>query len=79
MVEDVLGTMKTVPVDAALLDEASALGVDVPTLVEVELKRRIIQEKRWREWREENREAIESYNREIERRGPAGAEYERYD
>jgi antitoxin CcdA len=60
--------------DAAVVAEARAAGLNLSRTVEAllaeELRRR-----RWAAWREENKAAIEAYNRHIARDGIAGEEF----
>ncbi len=55
-------------IDAALLDEARALGVNLSRVLEESLRLRLAQEKRSR-WLSENAEAIAAHNERIERKG----------
>jgi antitoxin CcdA len=57
-----------VSVDAALLAEAKALGLNLSRTLEDEL-RRMVHDEKVRRFKEESREAIESYNRFIEENG----------
>jgi antitoxin CcdA len=57
-----------VSVDAALLAEAKSLGLNLSQTLEDELRRKVHDEK-VRRFKEESREAIESYNRFIEENG----------
>jgi antitoxin CcdA len=52
-------------IDAALLDQAQALGLDLSVALEAEIVRAVGRAK----WQEENREAIEAHNRRVERFG----------
>ena len=60
--------------DAALIDEARAAGLNLSRTVEAlladEMKRR-----RWAAWQAANKDAIEAYNRLVERHGIAGEEF----
>lgn len=57
-----------VTVDAALLDEAKRLRVDLSQVLEESLRERIAQA-RQAKWLKENADAIEEYNAHIERHG----------
>ena len=63
--------------DAALLDEARALGVNISRSAEEGLAAAVKAE-RGRRWREENREAFEEYNRYIEENGIPLAQYRKF-
>ncbi|MEJ0013381.1 MAG: type II toxin-antitoxin system CcdA family antitoxin [Bauldia sp.] len=56
-------------VDSALLREARKLGVDVEREVELGLRQSIDKRKRQLAWQEENRQAIDAWNKEIEKNG----------
>lgn len=56
-------------VDPKLLAEAESLGLDVRSELEAALRQRIDKRKRELAWQRENRDAIEAWNREIERNG----------
>ena len=55
-------------VDAALLGEAKAAGTNLSALLERALNG-VLKEQRWQKWRDENRAAIESMNRYVEKNG----------
>jgi antitoxin CcdA len=55
-------------VDAEILDHARKMGLNLSHEFERCLKERTKAE-RWAKWQEENQEAIDAYNRRIERRG----------
>jgi antitoxin CcdA len=55
-------------VDAELLDKARALNVNLSQALDREL-RRIVREAEAAAWLEENREAIEAYNRRVDEQG----------
>lgn len=55
-------------VDGALLDEARAAGTNVSAVLESALEKELA-ERRLQKWRDENREAIEDYNRFIDENG----------
>ncbi len=57
-----------VTVDAEILAEAKAMGINLSQTLEDELRKQVKQEK-IRRWSEENKEAIESHNRFIEKHG----------
>ncbi len=73
-----MGEMKSVPVDGELLREAEALGVDAAALLETQLRRQVETARRARQWAEENRSFIDSYNRYIDDNGTVGEEYRQY-
>ena len=54
--------------DAELLDEAKSYGINLSRTFQEALEAKVKAE-RARRWLEENREAIESYNRHIEEHG----------
>jgi post-segregation antitoxin (ccd killing protein) len=62
-------TIDALRIDPALVAEASALGMDVTRELESALRVRIEKKKRENAWREENREAIQEWNRELEQNG----------
>lgn len=51
-------------IDVSLVEEAKARGVNLSALLE-----KALAEDRARRWLEDNREAIEAYNRDVEERG----------
>ena len=55
-------------VDAELLAEAKASGVNLSSVLETALKEQLKQQ-RWQKWREDNRAAIEASNAQLERDG----------
>lgn len=57
-----------VTIDAALVEEAKALGLNLSQLAEEALRKAVSEEKS-RLWKIENREALESLNRYIEEHG----------
>jgi len=57
-----------VSIDAAILSEAKAMGINLSQTLEEELRKRVKEEK-IRRWSEDNKEAIESHNRFIEEHG----------
>ena len=73
-----MGEPRPVLIDGALLAEAEALGLEVRSLVEEELRRLIEKRRTADNWAEQNRGFVESYNRHIDRHGPTGDEYRRY-
>jgi antitoxin CcdA len=73
-----MGEPKPVLVDGALVEEAEALGLEVRSLIEGELRRRIEKRRMADNWAEQNKEFVESYNRHIDENGPAGDEHRRY-
>jgi antitoxin CcdA len=56
-------------VDPKLISEAESLGIDVKQELASHLRARIDTRKREIAWREENREAIQSWNEWTERNG----------
>ena len=64
--------------DAALVAEAEALDVDVSRELESYLRRLVEKRRIARAWEEEHREAIEEFNRYIEKYGTIGEQYRRY-
>ncbi|HWD27747.1 MAG TPA: type II toxin-antitoxin system CcdA family antitoxin [Rhizomicrobium sp.] len=67
-----------VSVDAELLKIAKEIGVNISKVAEDAL-RKATEPERIRRWREENKEAIESYNAYIERNGIFGEELLEFD
>lgn len=61
-----------VSIDAELLAAAEAKGVDLAGLLEHALRRELTKEERARQFYEENREEIDSYNRYIAEHGAMG-------
>ena len=61
-------------IDAALLAEAKALKVNVSRAAEAGIAEAVRKEKE-RRWKEENREAIEGWNRYFEENGLPFSEY----
>lgn len=57
-----------VSINEDLLRQARALGINLSQTLEAELERRV-REAKAKQWAEENREAIESQNRWIEKHG----------
>ena len=55
-------------IDAELAAEAKAAGTNMSALLEKALRAEL-REGRWRKWREENRAALEAYDRHIEEDG----------
>jgi len=64
-------------IDAEVLEAAKALGINLSQFTEQKLVEEV-RRRRWENWREENRAAIEAYNRHIERDGTFGDEYRRF-
>ncbi len=60
-----------VTVDADLLAEAKALGLNLSRTLEERLAE-LVKAERERRWKEENREAIDAYNRYIDENGIFG-------
>lgn len=63
----------TLTVDAALRDFARDAGLNLSATLETALRH-----ERRRRWAEENRAAIDAYNREIAERGVWGEEFRRF-
>ena len=61
-------------IDDAVTREARALGVNMSRVAEAAIAEAARLERN-RRWREENREALEAYAREVERDGPALARF----
>ncbi|MGA7674691.1 MAG: type II toxin-antitoxin system CcdA family antitoxin [Rhizomicrobium sp.] len=57
-----------VSIDMEILAEAKAMGINLSQTLEDELRKRVKEEK-IRRWSEDNKEAIESHNRFIEKHG----------
>lgn len=55
-------------IDAELLAEAKASGTNLSALLEMALEREL-RERLHQKWRDENREAIEAYNKFVEEHG----------
>ena len=55
-------------IDAELLYQAREIGLNLSQELEARLKQRTKAE-RWARWQEDNREAIDAYNRRVARRG----------
>lgn len=55
-------------VDGDLLEKARALGINLSQVLDGEL-RRLVREAEAAAWQEENREAIEAYNRRVAEEG----------
>lgn len=55
-------------IDAELLDEAKALGINLSSVLEQGLRERVAQARRER-WLEENADAIAEHNERVEARG----------
>ena len=65
-------------IDAEILAAAKAQGVNLSQALEEEL-RRLTKKAREAKFREESREAVESYNRLVERAGVFGEEFQDWD
>ncbi|MDZ4374432.1 MAG: type II toxin-antitoxin system CcdA family antitoxin [Phenylobacterium sp.] len=71
-------------IDAELIEQAEAAGLNVERLVERELRLELQKrdpagaEARAAKWAEENAEAIADYNRRIRERGVIGAEFRKW-
>jgi antitoxin CcdA len=61
-------------IDAELAAEAKEAGTDMSDVLERALREELKQ-RRWQKWREENREAIESMNRYVEKHGLLADKY----
>lgn len=66
-----------VSIDSELLVEAKALKINLSQTLEDELRRRVKEEK-IRAWTEENREALDSYNRFIAEHGVLSENYRKW-
>jgi antitoxin CcdA len=64
-------------IDAEILTAAKAQGINLSQALEDELRKRT-QESREAKWQEENREALESYNRFIAEHGIWSKKYRRW-
>jgi antitoxin CcdA len=67
-------TTITLDIDGALLEQAQTLGLDMSAVLEAQIVRAVS----WAKWQEENREAIEAYNRRIERFGLLSDHHRRF-
>jgi antitoxin CcdA len=67
-----------VSIDGDILDAAKAMNINLSQALEDELRKRV-QTERDEKWRRENRSAIESYNRFIEKHGVFGEEFQDWD
>ena len=66
-----------VSIDAEILSEAKAMGINLSQTLEDELRKRVKEEK-IRRWSEDNKEAIDSYNRFIEKHGIWSEKYRKW-
>ena len=66
-----------VSVDAEILGLSKELKINLSQVLEDELRKRT-KEAREAKWRDENREAIDSYNRFIEKHGTWSAKYRKW-
>ncbi len=66
-----------VSINAEILTEAKAMGINLSQTLEEELRRRVRHAKIDR-WSEEHKEAIDSYNRFIEEQGIWSEEYRKW-
>lgn len=64
-------------IDAQLLEEAKALGVNLSRLLEESLRERVAQARRAR-WLEENAGAIDEHNERVAKRGMFGDRLRRF-
>lgn len=64
-------------VDGELLDEARRADINLSETLEDALADRL-REARWTGWREENAEAIRSYNEHVAKHGVFGARFRRF-
>lgn len=71
------GDMRPLPMDAALLDEAEALGVDASGAAKAAVTD-AIRAARAAEWKRENRAAIKSSNEWVEKNGLPLAKYRQF-
>ncbi|MBI1180423.1 MAG: acetoacetyl-CoA synthase [Alphaproteobacteria bacterium] len=60
--------------DAELVELAKSLGINLSQLFEQGLRQAVAAERK-RRWEEENREAIDNYNRRVERDGTFAERY----
>jgi antitoxin CcdA len=67
-----------VSIDEDILAAAKTMKINLSETLEEELRKRV-QAERDEKWRKENRAAIESYNRFIEKNGVFGAEFQDWD
>jgi antitoxin CcdA len=67
-----------VSIDGEILAAAKEMKINLSETLEAELRKRV-QEQRDEKWRKENRSAIESYNRLIEKCGVFGEEFQDWD
>jgi len=67
----------SVTLDRGLLDEARALGINLPRAAEAGLSA-MIRAERERRWRQENDAAIADYNAFIEREGVPLADFRKF-
>lgn len=77
--EDRMGPKRptNVTLDAALVEDARALGVNVSQACESGLRHQL-KVARERQWRDENRDAIAAYNADIEAHGVPLAQYRQF-
>jgi post-segregation antitoxin (ccd killing protein) len=73
-----MGEPTPVLIDKSLLEEAEALGLEIRSLLEGELRRRIEKRRMADAGADKNKEFVDSYNRHIDQHGLAGDEYRRY-
>ena len=66
-----------VSIDAEILAGAKAMGINLSQTLEDELRKRVKEEK-IRRWSEDNKDAIDSYNRFIEEHGIWSEEYRKW-
>jgi antitoxin CcdA len=67
-----------VSIDGDILAAAKEMNINLSQTLEDELRKRV-QAERDEKWRNENRAAIESYNRFIEKNGVFGQEFQDWD
>ena len=67
-----------VTIDGDILAAAKAMKINLSETLEEELRKRV-QAERDEKWRNENRAAMESYNRFIEKNGVFGQEFQDWD
>ena len=61
-----------IEIDAELIDQARAAGVDLPAVTESALRAALAEGAKARRWAEENAEAIKLHRERIERHGVFG-------
>jgi antitoxin CcdA len=67
-----------ISLDTELLREARELDVNVSRACEQGLAEEV-RKRKWAKWQDENRKAIEAYNRRVEKHGLASRHFHKYD